>query len=100
MVHPLYPVASRLVGRHVIAHHVNGRAYPGYLTSVARHGIYMVPARYRVVNMDGLDEPTFREIDSCDSEEDFDLVYAPAAYFGFGALTGLTLGALAGGYYW
>lgn len=32
--------------------------------------------------------------------EDLELIYSPAAYFGFGALTGLTLGAAAGGLWW
>ncbi len=48
MCHPLYPVASRMVGRSVIAHHMSGRTYPGYLQSVQHHGIYLLPHARRV----------------------------------------------------
>jgi hypothetical protein len=101
MCHPLYPVASRMVGRSVIAHHVSGRTYPGYLQSVQHHGIYLLPHARRVGYETS--DPSRLETQHAianQSHLELEQVFAPAAFFGFGALTGLTLGALAfgGGY--
>ncbi len=100
MYHPLYPVARRLVGRPVNAHHVNGRIYCGYLHSVTTSGIYMIPYSTTGMNMTGSNLGINHAIRTCDSSERDELVYSPLAYFGFGALTGLTLGALASPFYW
>ncbi|GMA56672.1 hypothetical protein C7445_101358 [Alicyclobacillus sacchari] len=95
MAHPLYPVARRLVGRHVIAHHINGRSYPGILHSVYDHGIYLIHATPASSDK----EASFITLSETPSGDTVDHVYAPASYFAFGALTGLTLGALARPYY-
>jgi hypothetical protein len=99
MTHPLYPVANRLVGRHVIAYHVNGRAYPGILHSVHHHGIYLIHTSPVSADTRELNASTLGDLNAT---EDVQPVYAPLGYFAFGALTGLTLGALASpyGYYW
>ncbi len=98
MYHPLYPVAQPLVGRPVNVYHVNGRVYCGVLDSVAPHGIYVIQPRALVSGTH--DTTSITVADNRSAESTLDLVYSPAAYFGFGALTGLTLGALAGGWYW
>lgn len=97
MVHPLYPVAQRMVGRPVNIYHVNGRTYRGVLQGVAPHGIYVMP-QGRL--MSGTAEKDAVTADKLTSDAAVDLVYSPYAYFGFGALTGLTLGAMAGGLWW
>lgn len=109
MCHPLYPIARRMIGRSVIAHHVSGRTYPGYLQSVQPHGIYLLPYARRVSyeTSDSSRLETQHAIAN-ESHQELEQVFAPAAFFGFGALTGLTLGALAfgpgygyyPGYYW
>ncbi|GMA66291.1 LSm family protein (plasmid) [Alicyclobacillus fastidiosus] len=100
MTHPLYPIACRLVGRPVVAHHVNGRKYTGVLHSVSMSGIYLHPYT-TVVSFNDNDENSVElSIQKDVQDGQVSLVYSPAGYFGFGALTGLTLGALAGGYYW
>lgn len=97
MYHPLYPVAQRMMGRPVNVHHVNGRTYSGVLGHVAPHGIYLAP---RGSLMSGTPHTDAITADEAASSSDIDLVYSPYAYFGFGALTGLTIGALAGGWWW
>ncbi|MCL6454685.1 MAG: hypothetical protein K6T78_13855 [Alicyclobacillus sp.] len=106
-MHPLYPVATRMVGRPVFVHHVNGSVYHGTLTSVAPHGIYVVqhPPGTRLAS--GLrqadDAVRLMGDSSAGSSSDpsgVELVYWPASYFAFGALTGLTLGALASPWWW
>lgn len=100
-MHPLYPVARRMVGQPVTAIHVNGTTHSGLLQSVAPHGIYMGPMPRMVsATSDSRDVKPLGTSDIADIE----LVYSPLGYFAFGALTGLTLGALAsrpyyGGYY-
>ena len=91
--HPLYYRAVRWVGRTVCAHHINGSMYTGTLLSVNPRGIYILQPR------------AVRPIKATDQEQatagdDVELIYSPGAYFGFGALTGLTLGAAAGGLLW
>jgi hypothetical protein len=100
MYHPLYPVARSMVGRPVNVHHINGRRYRGTLQSVAPHGIYLLPHGGRLASGSKSTESVELAENHQLRDEDVNLVYAPAAFFGFGALTGLTLGALAGGYYW
>jgi hypothetical protein len=100
MCHPLYPVARRLVGRPVNAHHVSGRIYSGHLQSVTMSGIYMLPYGATVVNMTDSNSEIKHVIQRYDAGENVELVYSPLVYFGFGALTGLTLGALASPFYW
>ncbi|MFD1673761.1 hypothetical protein [Alicyclobacillus fodiniaquatilis] len=103
MAHPLYPVAKKLVGKHVHAHHVSGRIYQGYLHNVNSRGIYLMQTGHASTQGAEADVRTLNQA----NEGDLDTVYFPAGYFAFGALTGLTLGALAsrppyygyGGYY-
>lgn len=99
MAHPLYPVARRLVGRPIVAHHINGRAYPGILHSVQSHGIYMYHTSLASFDEGDKDVMALGDLESSENTEE---IYAPFGYFAFGALTGLTLGALARpyGYYW
>ena len=96
MYHPLYPIARGMVGRPVYAHHMNGTTFYGVLQSVAPHGVYLLNARR--VALAGATMPAANgeyALAEQVSDNDVDLVYAPGAYFAFGALTGLTLGALA-----
>ncbi len=60
----------------------------------------MRPYSAHVINMADSNSGINHAIQPCDSSENAELVYSPLGYFGFGALTGLTLGALAGGFYW
>lgn len=94
MNHPLYPMAQRLMGRRVNIHHISGRVYCGQLHSVTQSGIYVSECTPSYIN--------FQADTSQSLEDDLEFVYSPLAYFGFGALAGLTVGALAGrrGYYW
>ncbi|EPZ49206.1 hypothetical protein [Alicyclobacillus acidoterrestris] len=99
-MHPLYPVACRMVGCSVVAHHVYGRKYAGVLQSVTPSGIYLLHSRV-VVSFNNNDERSvgFSILKDVEGGQ-ADLVYGPAAYFGFGALTGLALGGAAGGFFW
>lgn len=99
MTHPLYPVACRMVGRVVVAHHISGRKYTGVLHLVSNSGIYLHSYPYSVSYKDEEDSVVL-SIEQGIQNDQVSLVYSPVAFFGFGALTGLTLGALAGGYYW
>ena len=96
MIHPLYPVARRMVGRPVYVHHVTGRVHYGLLQSVAPHGIYVTPLRggAQMMSASETSAPVLLE-DLQTPAMQPDLVYSPGGYFAFGALTGLTLGALA-----
>ncbi|MFB5191826.1 hypothetical protein [Alicyclobacillus fastidiosus] len=99
-MHPLYPVACRMVGRSVVAHHVNGRKYTGVLQTVTPSGIYLLQNR-AVVSFNNNEECSVElSIQKGIRDGQASLVYGPAAFFGFGALTGLALGGMAGGYYW
>ena len=102
MHHPLYYHAMRYVGRPIYVYHQNGYVYHGTLSMVSRSGIY-------VLNCRPIGHPVNYQSDSSKSVTDLldvthneeakgSLIYVPGAYFAFGALTGLTLGALAG--YW
>ncbi|WP_206918356.1 hypothetical protein [Alicyclobacillus suci] len=93
--HPLYPVARRLVGRHVHVYHMNGRIYPGYLQSVTPDGIYLIRTDGYAGVSANADDTDFSTLVGGQNNTKMTQVYAPAAFFGFGALTGLTLGALA-----
>lgn len=100
MYHPLYYQATRYMGRPVYVHHMNGRTYHGTITGVNPGGIYVVQ-HPPGTNLTAANAEQF----SCDhalhdGDLALDLVYSPGAYFGFGALTGLTLGAMAGGLWW
>lgn len=101
MCHPLYPRACRMIGRPVYVHHVSGRVYHGTLLSTTQNGIYLMPhpPAGRLATAEG---GVGLEIGSrCDTTDvRAELVYAPGRYFAFGALTGLTIGALAGGWWW
>ncbi|OFW78161.1 MAG: hypothetical protein A2201_06285 [Alicyclobacillus sp. RIFOXYA1_FULL_53_8] len=93
-MHPLYPVASRLVGRQVYCSHVSGRVYRGLLQSVTPGGIYLMPGATMAT---ATDEELAVDIknDSLAQDEPT-LVFFPAAFFAFGALAGLGLGYAAG----
>lgn len=94
MAHPLYYTARRFVGRRVTLYHVNGMAYCGTLMHVEPHGVYLMRQGPGVGMVSA-------EMDrDADASIDTTLVYYPGGYFAFGALTGLTLGALAGGWLW
>ncbi|WP_051343540.1 hypothetical protein [Alicyclobacillus herbarius] len=99
-MHPLYPVARQLVGRPVIAHHVSGRKYPGILQSVTPNGVYLLSAPV-VASGTAETRKSLAELAiAVQQPVDTTPIYSPAGYFGFGALTGFTLGALAGRYWW
>jgi len=87
-MHPLYYQARQLVGQPVYVHHVCGRTYHGTLQSVTSHGVYLLPYAPGA-RLASSESPSAAEND-CNAT----LVYYPAAYFGWGALAGLTLGAL------
>lgn len=91
MAHPLYPVARKYVGKHVHVHHISGRVYQGVLHSCNRHGIYLLPVSY--ASYGGSDDMT--ALQAAPKDLDAREVYSPASFFAFGALSGLTLGALA-----
>lgn len=94
MIHPLYPVARNFMGRRINVHHISGQVYCGQLCSVTQRGIYV--AECSPSHISSQDVTSRSEL-----EDDLDLIYSPLAYFGFGALTGLTVGALASrGFYW
>lgn len=97
MNHPLYPVAQRLIGRPVSIYHINGTTYRGCLHSVHSTGIYVAECNpaYASSGLD-LSSPT------ASKNDELTLIYSPLAYFGFGALAGLTFGSLAARrpYYW
>jgi hypothetical protein len=95
MCHPLYPVACRMVGRAVVAHHVTGRRYPGLLHSVSKSGIYLGPYTAAVSVHNNEENSVELSIHKDVQDGQASLVYSPAGFFAFGALTGLTLGALA-----
>lgn len=104
MCHPLYPHACRMIGRPVYVYHTSGRVYHGTLLSVAQHGIYVMPhgPTARLTRSVGFAE-SGNDVGICETDcgdVQAELVYAPGRYFAFGALTGLTLGALAGGMFW
>lgn len=104
MCHPLYPVASRLVGSPVIAHHISGRAYSGTLHTVTQTGIYLLPHGGRVSYVHGVKQAVVADTALESSYANHDLVWFPGAYFAFGTLAGLGLGLAAGSawgrYYW
>lgn len=97
MAHPLYGHALRLVGKPVYVHHVSGRTYHGLLHSTTPKGVYLLPFQSQGRLMSGLSSDNILEhIGNVEFEKTakMDLVYSPALYFGFGALTGLTAAAL------
>lgn len=102
MTHPLYPHAMRMVGQYVHVHHLNGRVYPGFLQSVTRTGIYLMSYQSgaRLVHSTETSSTLNHTYLQNTSNADLEQVYSPAAYFGFGALAGLTLGAMASPYVW
>ncbi|MCL6443909.1 MAG: hypothetical protein K6T83_10715 [Alicyclobacillus sp.] len=104
MAHPLYGHALRLVGKPVYAHHIRGRSYHGILQSVAPHGIYMTlhGPGMRLMSGDAvnMEHAIDAQLAMTGQSADAELVYSPGAYFAFGALTGLTLGALASPWWW
>ncbi len=91
MYHPLYYHARRYEGKQVFVYHQNGVVYQGIVSMVTPTGVYLLNCHpiNRLVS-DQADE----------REAKLELVYVPGAYFAFGALTGLTLGALAYRLYW
>jgi hypothetical protein len=102
MCHPLYPVARQYVGRPVDVHHVSGTIYCGVLQSATPHGVYVSPCvpRARIISADGGDLQSEHAILAQTDSVHPELAYSPGAFFAFGALTGLTLGALASPYWW
>lgn len=95
MAHPLYPVARKLVGKHVYAYHLSGKVYPGILQNVTQKGIYLLPMNHAsyLKKIDSSDE--WVKLSDRTTQADVSLVYSPAGFLAFGALSGLTLGALA-----
>lgn len=101
MAHPLYVHAVRLVGRPVYAHHINGTVYHGLLQSATSNGIYVWS--YHVGYARLTDPDTAAKFVNADVDSNTltpALAYSPGIYFGFGALAGLTLGALASPFLW
>lgn len=103
MAHPLYHQATRLVGQPVYVHHLNGAVHHGTLMSVAPHGIYVMPhpVGTRLASADNVLPNASHAMQSQgQTSNDIDLVYGPAAFFGFGALTGLTAAAMFSPFWW
>ena len=100
MYHPMYHYASRLVGKQVYVHHMNGTMYHGTLTAVQPSGVYVFlhPPGSRFATANSTDLDLQRAIGSADV--DAEMVYWPGAYFAFGALTGLTAAALFSPFVW
>jgi hypothetical protein len=102
--HPLYYQCRGWVGRNVTVHHLNGTVYQGTLMNVAPHGIYMLQQRRIQPGYVSYEGNSHQDIVSGESAHevgaDARLVYYPGSYFAFGALAGLSLGALAGGFLW
>lgn len=94
-MHPLYPVARGLVRRPVICHHINGRNYSGILQSVTPSGVYLLSRPVVVSGTAEIHASVAETAIALKQSVDASPIYSPAAYFGFGALTGFTLGALA-----
>lgn len=95
-MHPLYPVASRLVGRQIYCAHVSGQVYRGLLQSVTTSGIYLMPTR-GVTMATATDQELGVDIQiDSQTQDDTTVVFFPAAFFAFGALAGLGLGYAAG----
>ena len=95
-MHPLYPVATRLVGKYVYCSHVGGQVHYGILQSVTTTGIYLMPTQgANLSNADSRGSQLDLALHSQD-QTDSTLVFFPAAFFAFGALTGLGLGLAAG----
>ena len=104
MYHPLYFQSRGWVGRTVLVHHRNGRIYSGTLVHVEPHGLYLMPNRVQPGLMSCPETPSQVGDSKLNPSQsagiDPELVYLGAGYFAFGALAGLTLGAMAGGLYW
>lgn len=100
-MHPLYPVANRLVGKYVYCAHVSGRVHYGLLQSVTSSGVYLMPSHgIRPIKQDSaedrldfaIQQHSFQDNGSHQENTDTEFVYFPGAYLAFGALTGLGLG--------
>ncbi len=96
MYHPLYYQAKRCIGRPIYLHHANGRVYHGIVHAVTPNGVYVLYSR----PVYGMASASSEDTDQPYADAHVELVYFPGAYFAFGALTGLTLGTLAGAYLW
>lgn len=102
MTRGLYHHATRLVGQPVYVHHVNGAVHHGTLTSVTTQGIYLMPHRPGV-RLVVASEPVAVEHalqTNQNAPTDITPVYGPAAFFGFGALAGLTAAAVFSPWWW
>lgn len=89
--------ATRFVGRHVVAHHMNGTAYHGVLQSVNDRGIYMRNAR-GIRPVSATSGPVSVEHAISQSTDDLDVseCFFPFFFLAFGALAAL---AAASAYY-
>ena len=102
MGHPLYYHAVRFVGKPVYAAHRNGNIYHGVLSTVTQSGVYLLNCRpvTHFANFHTENTLPISTLPNANQQISVtpELIFAPGLYFTFGALTGLTLGALA--YYW
>lgn len=99
-MHPLYHHARRLIGRPVYVYHVNGRVYAGHLHSVTHDGIYVLPVQGSVGMATADFSDDGMEYALAAKPPKWQLVYSPGWYFGWGALAGLSVAALAAPFMW
>ncbi|QQE79876.1 hypothetical protein [Alicyclobacillus sp. SO9] len=99
MAHPLYHHAVRLTGRPVYVHHLDGRVSQGILHSVTYDGVYLLNCRPAYL-ASFEEHDTQLDVSDASNRAEPELIYAPGAFFAFGALAGFTAGALAGRYWW
>jgi hypothetical protein len=99
VAHPLYRRAIRLVGTPVYAHHLDGRVFHGILHSVTSNGVYILNCRTAYLASSQETDARFDVLET-ETRSEPALVYAPGAFFAFGALAGFTAGVVAGRYWW
>ena len=102
-MHPLYDHATRLVGKPVYVYHATGQVYHGTLQSVVPTGIWVHLSGQPATPANSVQTPfsaSHALLVEKTADNDLAPVFWPAAFFAFGALTGLAVAALAYPYYW
>lgn len=102
-MHPLYDHATHLVGKPVYVYHTTGQVYHGTLQTVIPTGIWVHLSNQPATPACGVRTPfsaSHALLDHRTDDSDLEPVFWPAAFFAFGALTGIALASLAYPYYW